>query len=108
MNKEEIPAFAALAPMLRFAIELWVDRLQPLGREHWQARAPECGAWVMEKGDVLMFGNGPKTQPKRGQIGACGQTFNALAEGLACMRLLGAGDEVARILDSLESPNARA
>ena len=62
---------------LQLAVPLWIDRLSRLPWSDVMARARECGDVVAQKGDVLQFRSKKKGETAR--------SFNALAEGLACL-----------------------
>ncbi len=69
--------------VLAGAVPMWLIELAPKGYEYWNKRRSVCSQAVAEKGDVLMYGSK--------KVGAAGEVFNRLAEGLALLCLITKG-----------------
>ncbi len=68
---------------LASAVPMWIMELTPKGEEYWHRRKLICSQAVAEKGDVLMYGSK--------KVGAAGEVFNRLAEGIALLCLITRG-----------------
>lgn len=69
--------YALLSSTLQLAVPLWIDQLRGRGWDYVQQRAQECGNYVAEHGDLILF--------KGKKKGETAEAFNRLAEGVACL-----------------------
>jgi len=67
---------AALGPALEAAVPLWIAELAGSTFEERARRAHRCAQVVAEKGDLILY--------RSRRPGGTAESFNALAEGLAC------------------------
>jgi len=82
-NSNEPQSAHLMDAALAGAVPMWLIELAPKGYEYWDKRRSVCSQAVAEKGDVLMYGSK--------KVGAAGEVFNRLAEGLALLCLITKG-----------------
>jgi len=85
-----------LAESLRFAVPMWEMEMAEWPRESLEKIARRSGGVVCAQGDVLMFKG--KTASHRQKTR---DTFNAMAQGLACLCLLIPDFDLKDYLDKL-------
>jgi hypothetical protein len=71
-----------LTMTLSAAVPLWIDRLKLRPLAEVLERARECGQFIAEHGDIILYKSSPAEVRK---FGGTAEAFNRLAEGLAAL-----------------------